>query len=640
MRAAWSGEWLDGAWALLDEAGRVRVADEAMSGWLGARRETLEGADFWEALRERCPFWAGALEPLTAGSAPLERVELPTAVEGGGPAMSYRVELARLGMGGVVRVASSLPCGEELAEAGWHEAYRGAGAGREMFVRLLRAESQVARLARHWPGVIFSQRADFSMESVSGRIGELTGLEAGDWRQQRGRFWDVVHEGDAVELQQRIARAAQRRESVTTTFRVRNVGTGRVSYVLEHRQPVVSGGGLVLGYEGVWLDVTRQTLAEKLLTSAAWKETLGVLTMGLAHDFSNVMAGIHSLSESFLSQIEAGHEFHEGLGLIRKSSLQASQLVHRIVNLHLGKPGERNYHDLNQVVGELMELVRKVIPRRIVIAPELAAAQLPVYVDAFEIRQVIVNLALNAADAMPERGRLVFRTARLVAPPATGRFHGVAPTFPCVCLTVQDTGCGIKPAHLDLLFDPFFTTKSGSKGSGLGLYNARLFAEKHRGGIQVESTVGQGTMFHVCLPEADFSEAERMATPEPRPAARPALLLYGPPSRLFDEVAEVLRTGGYHVATVHSLERATEFLAAGDYTYGALFLLLDSTGVVLGPHVDAWRKVQPGLRVVLRPIGRDRDELDAGLLRLSDLVLTPELSPPVVLEKLGKILGR
>jgi nitrogen-specific signal transduction histidine kinase len=131
-------------------------------------------------------------------------------------------------------------------------------------------------------------------------------------------------------------------------------------------------GDLVLGYEGVWLDVTRQTIAEKRLSSAAWKETLAVLTMGLAHDFSNVMAGIHSISESFLAQIDAQNPFHEGMSLIRQNSLQASQLVQRIINLHHGKTGERNYHDLNEIVGGLVELGRKIIPRRIEITIELA----------------------------------------------------------------------------------------------------------------------------------------------------------------------------------------------------------------------------------------------------------------------------
>ena len=92
--------------------------------------------------------------------------------------------------------------------------------------------------------------------------------------------------------------------AITNTFRIRHAVTGRVAYVLEHRQPAISKNGLLLGYEVVWLDVTRQTIAEKRLSTAAWKETLAVLTLGMAHDFTNIIAGIHSLSESFLSALE------------------------------------------------------------------------------------------------------------------------------------------------------------------------------------------------------------------------------------------------------------------------------------------------------------------------------------------------
>ena len=168
---------------------------------------------------------------------------------------------------------------------------------------------------------------DFSLQFASLNIRELTGVSPADWSNQPQRFWQLVHESDAGELQQQFKRAVQTGGDITNTYRIRHALTGRVAYILEHRQPTVSQNGLLLGYEVVWLDVTRQTIAEKRLSTAAWKETLAVLTLGLAHDFRNIMAGIHSLSESFLSQVEPQHPFQEGLSLIKNSSLQASQLV-------------------------------------------------------------------------------------------------------------------------------------------------------------------------------------------------------------------------------------------------------------------------------------------------------------------------
>lgn len=634
-----AGEWLEDGCAQVGPDGLVVALSESLRAWLGLRDHGGAGVPFWSLLCERCPSWTPVLDQVRTGTEPFGRLDLPPAdpdSPSAGPSW-YRLEVARHPACVFVRLTSILPPREELAETGWAASLRGEAAGRELFVRLLRTEAQLGKLTQYWPGVIFSQRPDFSFEVVNGRIEELTGRGPAEWQQRPARFWDIIHESDAKDLQHKFAAAARARQSVTSTFRVRNLETGKVSYVLEHRRPVGSRSGLLLGYEGVWLDVTRQTLAEKLLTSAAWKETLAVLTMGLAHDFSNVMAGIHSLSETFLTQLEAGHPFHEGLGLIRKSSMQASQLVHRIVNLHLGKPGERNFHDLNQIVGELLELVRKIIPRRIEITTELCPGSLPVHVDAFEFRQVIINLALNAADAMPERGRLVFRTCREAEHGAGARYHGATPRLPMACVSVQDSGCGIKAGHLDLIFDPFFTTKAGSKGSGLGLYNARLFAEKHQGGLRVESEEGRGSSFHVCLPEADFTEETPEAEKPREGPRRRALLLLGASSAVLDRFAELLRTHQYHVAIAHSLERVADFLGAGDYTYDALIALVESPGLVLGSHVTAWRRSHPQLKLVLRPVGRNEDELESELRGLADLVLTPELSPVTMLERLRGI---
>src|SRR5687768_7848488 len=140
-------------------------------------------------------------------------------------------------------------------------------------------------------------------------------------------------------------------------------------------------------------------IAEKRLASAVWKETLGVLTMGLAHDFSNIMAGIYSLSETYQSALQQEDDHFQGFGLIKRNSLQATQLVQRILSLHQGKVGQRNYYSANELVTDTLEIVRKTV-RRISLHTNFSADQLPLYIDPVEFRQVLVNLTLNASDAM------------------------------------------------------------------------------------------------------------------------------------------------------------------------------------------------------------------------------------------------
>jgi len=501
--------WLEGGLAILDAKGRITEINDPLAAWLDQAPQALLGCLLWERLKARCADWAEPLAALSRQSGPFaeQRLALPNGTQ---PDQWFKLELARHVTGSFARFHSILPPLLEPGETTWNEHLRSESARREMCIRLLRAESHLYALTERWPGVVFSQRADFTFRFASSKIEDLTGVSIADWQTKPHLFWHVVHEGDAEELRKHLQLAKTASPPLILTYRIRHVHSGRVTYVMEHRQPSISRGGLVFGYEGVWLDVTRQTLAEKRLSSAAWKETLSVLTMGLAHDFGNVMAGIHALSESFLEQIGREHEFNEGLTLIKRNAHQAIELVHRIINLHHAKTGETSYHNLNDITTELSDLVRKVIPRRVEFSLDLCPQALPVYLDAEELRQVVINLVLNAIDAMPiaQPARLVVRTSHHPTLPSLPNLHGPAPRPPVACLSVQDTGSGIKTRHQACIFDPFFTTKPAHKGSGLGLYNARLFVERHRGAISVETQEGAGTTFHLWLPEADFSEID------------------------------------------------------------------------------------------------------------------------------------
>ena len=520
----------------------------------------------------------------------------------------------------------------ELQEGIWDEHLRHDAARREMFIRLLRAEARLEGLTRRWPCVIFSQRPDFSLQFASPNIKELTGIDAADWSANPGRFWDLVHESDAAELRQQFKRSVQTAAPVTNTYRIRHALTGRVAYILEHRQPASSRNGLLLGYEVVWLDVTRQTIAEKRLSSAAWKETLAVLTLGMAHDFTNIIAGIHSLSESFLSSLQPDHPFHEGLSLIKKSSLQASQLVQRMINLHLGQTGERNYHNLNDIANDLVELVTKILPRRIQLSTHLDPAQLPVYLDVVEFRQVVINLMLNAADAMPQGGRLILATSRHETLPALENFKGISPRLPCICLTIQDTGCGVKQRHLASIFDPFFTTKA--KGSGLGLYNARIAIEKHQGAISVISKEGAGASFQLWLPQADFSESTRLQEQARRARlARRSLLLVGQSGDLLDKTAELLRSHNYHIV-VASPDHLGDLLQSADYQFDGVLLLAEPNDPALNSLPAEVRQQNKDLKIVLKLAGCNLDDLDSHLLNGIDLLLNPDLSEADMLLRL------
>jgi two-component system cell cycle sensor histidine kinase/response regulator CckA len=327
------------------------------------------------------------------------------------------------------------------------------------------------------------------------------------------------------------------------------------------------------------------------------------------------------------------------LSLIKKSSLQAGQLVQRMINLHIGQTGERNYHNLNEIANDLVELVTKILKRRIVVDTELDPKQLPVYLDLVEFRQVVINLMLNAADAMPQGGRLTLRTSRHETLPVLENVKGILPRLPCICLSIQDNGTGIKQRHLASIFDPFFTTKA--KGSGLGLYNARIAMEKHQGAISVISKEGVGTSFQLWLPEADFSESARVVEEARRTRfARRSLLLVGQAGEVLDKTAELLRSHNYHIVVALGADNLSELLDSSDYQFAGVLLLAEPNDPALNSLPGELRQQKKDLKVVLKLAGCNQDDLDGQLLKGIDLLLNPDLSESDMLLKLKSFLDQ
>ncbi len=627
--------WLDGGSAIVDSDGVIHKLNGALADWFEVPASELIGQNFWALLQARAGHCADELESFRHTNQDFGELTLKLTASRAQTPHWYQLECAGQGQVRFVRLDSALPPATEMAEAPWDEFLRSESSHRDLFMRLLRAETQLQNLTQRWPGVIFSQRPDFSFHFITPNIVDLTGIPVSDWQQKPNLLWQIVHESDTEELQQQLKTAARAPEGVTTTFRVRHLQTGRIAYLLEQRQALLSPNGLVLGYEGVWLDITRQTIAEKRLSSAAWKETLALLTMGLAHDFTNIMAGIHSLSESFLSQLDPSHPFREGIALIKTNSLQASQLVHRIINLHRGKTGEKGYFNLNEVIADLLELIRKIVPRRIDVQTELSPGTLAVYLDVVEFRQVIVNLALNAVDAMPQTGKLVLRASAHRELPQPGiHFYGPPPRFPAACLSIADNGCGIKPRHLANIFDPFFTTKAMNKGSGLGLYNARVFLEKSNGAISVETCEGVGTTFHLWFPQADFTESQSRPLPESLPRQRRSLLVAGQPGDTLESIAEFLRSHDFHVVTAISQQNALELLASPNYQFSGLMLVFEPNDTGYTGLFSKVKSLNRSLKTILKPIGRDHEEIQNTFLDTVDLVISPDLTQPDIIEKI------
>jgi PAS domain S-box-containing protein len=624
--------WLEGGTAVLDSDGRIAIVNDALAAWLGFTPAILKHQSLARLLGKRHAEWEAALENFINQPEGFDRLEL-TGNGGSGPER-LTVELCLHGTARFLHFESVMPPVAELEElfpaSSW-----GQIISHRAFQRMLRSETQLDNLMHRWPGIIFSQRPDFSFVFISPKIEELTGVPPAEFRRQSKYFWEIVHEADAEALANRLRSEQESSTGLTTTYRIRHIQTGRVTYLWEHRRAIRTGNGLVLGFEGIWLDISRQTIAERRLLNMSWRENLGILTMGLAHDFCNIMTGIVGLSETFEANAEVDSTVRSGLGLIRETAMQASQLAHRIRQLHQGLPGEKNYHDLNESVRNLIDLLQKVLPRRVRVVTELAPGQLPLYVDLVELQQVIINLALNAADAMPDGGQLTFRTRRHEQVPEVHNLQGIRPRTPVVSLWVQDTGTGIPPRLLGSIFDPFFTTKPLGKGSGLGLYNARLFVEKHGAAISVETKEGTGSTFQLWFAEADFTEAQKV--PSPVKPTRHTLLVAGPAGVRLDHMVEMLRANGYYVVPATGEAAALEALHATHFQFSCLVVLCSghSDEVSLCQRIRAHKLP---LKTVLSVVSVNQDELAETLLQSVDAVVPFDVAPQDFLSRLKTVL--
>lgn len=614
--------WLTGGLAVLDAEGRVVSVNEPLARWLDETPETLIGREWLAVLAHKCPDWEPGVRAWIESESQFRTTDLPGHPDQ--PDGWIRLTGGR-GPGGLfAHIESTVPPRPRLEEESWPTAGRGGEANQRLRLRLLQAEAQVDNLMRRWPGVIFNQRSDMSLHYASPRLEELTGIALSEFLHRSDVFWNVIHEADVQEVQSHIRRAIRSEAGVSTHFRIRHARTGRVAYILERRQALRTESGLLLGFEGTWLDVSRQTIAERRLSSAAWRDTLATLTMGMAHDFGNILAGIHALAET-LEPVEGSDEpLRESLDLIKRNAMQASALVRRVLSLHQGRIGDYGYSDLNEQVNDLSELVRKILPRRIRYDSELVALPLPIYVDSVELRQVFLNLVMNAADAMPHNGRLHCSTHRITEVEPLAHVQGNFPRLPAVCVCIQDNGIGIPERHLSTIFDPFFTTKPVNKGSGLGLYNARLFVEKHHGAISVESVEGQGTTFRLWLPEADFTEQERVQEGEDR--RRRTLLVVGAAGRSLDTTVDSLRRGGFFVVAESRDDQALEMLDSLDYEFDAVLVQVAAdTPDRIGQLLREVRQRRPPVKSILQIIGRNEDEVHSAWLKDATLTLPSDL---------------
>ena len=353
------------------------------------------------------------------------------------------------------------------------------------------------------------------------------------------------------------------------------------------------------GVAAIAKDITERKQLEREFRQAQKMEAIGNLSSGIAHDFNNLLMGITGCTDVALSKLEAEHSARSYIAEIKKAALRGSSLTRQLLAFTRKREVEPRVVEFNEVVHEAENLLRPLVSEDIHFTVDVADEPLHVECDPGQIVQVLVNLAINARDAMPEGGRLEVHTQTVDFEAQDARLFGALTSGSYVELTVRDTGTGIDPDVLPHIFEPFFTTKDVGQGTGLGLASIYGIVKQARGEVTVDSTVGEGTTFRVFLPRTfEPSEATQEGEEISLEGHGETVLVVEDDSLVRMTVRGYLERGGYRVLDA---EDGAQAITVARQTPHQIDLLV--TDMVLpglkGPEVA--RRVganQPNVRVL------------------------------------------
>jgi PAS domain S-box-containing protein len=327
-----------------------------------------------------------------------------------------------------------------------------------------------------------------------------------------------------------------------------------------YSSPVRDKAGNSCGRIWTFRDITQSRQMEAQLRQSQKMEAIGQLAGGVAHDFNNILAALFMQTDLLEMVEQLPEEVRDGLKQLRQDAQRAAGLTRQLLLFSRRQVMQSSVLDLNEVVNNVAKMLQRIIGEDVRLELDLHAVPLLTHADAGMVEQVLMNLAVNARDAMPEGGRLRIETTEKIV---TGEPADLCPdALPgrYVCFSVSDTGGGIPPEIMPRIFEPFFTTKEAGKGTGLGLATVFGIIKQHRGWIHVDNQPGRGVTFRIFLPAGSVAETKATQTsdkPSPRGGPETILLVEDEP-RVRKSISTILKRNGYHVVAAANGSEALE----------------------------------------------------------------------------------
>lgn len=413
--------------------------------------------------------------------------------------------------------------------------------------------------------------------------------------------------------------------------------------------PIKNTDGVVTHYLGVKEDITERKQAEEIrlkleeqLRQAQKMESIGQLASGVAHDFNNLLTVIHGYTDLIQHKIGPGGPLTRDLEQIRRASESAATLTRQLLAFSRQQVLSPTVLDMNDLVEDLHKMLGRLIGEDIRLTTNLQTDLWAITADPGQIEQVIMNLVVNARDAMPSGGKIAIETKNMHLDESYAQTHFEVPIGPCVMLTVTDTGLGMDKSTLTRIFEPFFTTKEQGKGTGLGLATVYGIIKQSGGDITVNSEPGQGTTFNIYLPATEENNDTALSTHQTQPLTRHStetILLVEDNDLVRNIVHDVLQAEGYRILKTNS---GAEALLIAKQLQGKIDLLV--TDVVMpemggGELAEQLQALYPQLKVLFISGYADDTMVRHKVLTAEMEFLPKPFSPKKLASKVREVLG-
>ncbi len=498
-------------------------------------------------------------------------------------------------------------------------------------------EASFATLVEHAPVGIYRSSPEGRFLSVNAAVVRMLGYETGAQVLNLDMARDVY--ADAAERQRLVERdtySDRQYDNVEATWKRRD---GRLLTVQLSVRAVRNAAGRVDYYETFVRDVTDQRRLQQQVLQSQKMEAVGRLAGGVAHDFNNLLTVITSYSDLLLEDLAPGDAKRDDLEQVRKAADGAAALTRQLLAFSRQQVVEPRVVSLNTVVEGLQKILRRVIGEDIEVTIALAPDLESVRADVGQLEQVLMNLVVNARDAMPTGGRLTVETANVEHDPEYARDREAAAVRRFAMLAVTDTGCGMDEATKARIFEPFFTTKETGKGTGLGLATVYGIVKQAGGFIWVYSEPGQGTSFKIYLPAVDATaERTTAAATTPAPRGTETVLLVEDAAAVRAVTKQILERQGYAVLEAPDGEAG---LRLAQRHRGVIHLLL--TDVVM-PRVggrelaEQLARLRPDVKVLYASGYTDDSVVRHGILESGTAYLQKPFSPESLARKVRDVL--